>query len=246
MANTEVIRSFPEGVQARIESGPMPDENRIGPLVGSALKALRVQRGWTQDEVARHLREGGLRWTREQVSQVEGGRRDVGLDELILVSETFGVRLADMIQGADETPIRLGDTERPAAAVRAALRGEPPTDLGLYGPVDMPGMSPETHGPGPFWVKNLPRLSVVYTGGEVDAAKRLGVPVEDIREAEADLWDGRILDVVREKNLEDARRKAQVGRAARRGTLPEPKIEDITEQLLEQLRGWLRNRGDAR
>lgn len=209
---------------------------RIGEVVGQAVQKLRSERGWSQEETSRHLRDTGLPWSRAQVAAVELHRREeINLGEAVLVAEAFGVPLAALVEG--EGSVRLGNTERPASAIRAALAGASPTDLGLRGPYNLPGMSPELHGQGPFYVKDQERGSVIYAASEVEAARRLGVDVERIRQASRELWEGRIFDV------EQARRLT----AALPHSVPiDEAVRGSAEELRRELRDWIKSHNDGR
>ena len=59
------------------------------PLIGKRLKALRHERGLSQDDIARLL---GFR-NRQTISAIETGRRQIAPDELVLAVEKLGVPL---------------------------------------------------------------------------------------------------------------------------------------------------------
>lgn len=224
------------GMLCCMEDAPTPAQ-----LVGGTLKKLRASREWSQEIAARRLASNGLAWNRQQVADFETGRRqDVTLSELVLMAETFGVRISDLL-GEHDGPVHVGDTERPLSLVRGMLAGDPPLDLGLGGPVDIPGLSPELHGPGPYWVKAGDRVSYIYGSGEVYVARRLGLPIEVIHEAARGIWDGRIFDVERVRRLTE-RRNHHAAVMARKGALSageQPDPADITAELIEELQDRL-------
>lgn len=61
--------------------------------VGASIRARRVARGWTQDDLATTLRSRGLAWQRVTVAEAERGARMIHLDELVLLAEVFDVRV---------------------------------------------------------------------------------------------------------------------------------------------------------
>jgi hypothetical protein len=183
------------------------------------------------------LRDIGLPWSRSQLADLEIGRRqELNMGEVILLAETFGVPLRDLVP--DGGAVQLGSTERPAALVHAMLGGQPPLDLSLGGPVDIPGLSPDLFGPGPYWVRADQAGSQIFANGEVQVARRLGVPVEKVHAAAQQLWDGRIFDVHRDRVLQQRRRRHSLA-MARRGALgagPQPDPRDVDEELIGELR----------
>jgi transcriptional regulator with XRE-family HTH domain len=76
-------------------------------IVASGLRALREKRGWTQDELARRLRDIGLPWNRSVVAAVEFQTRRIGLGELIAVLGIFGISLRQLLDDAPPT-VALG------------------------------------------------------------------------------------------------------------------------------------------
>lgn len=98
---------------------------KLGWVVGRNLRDLRVERDWTQDDVARQLRFVGLPWTRSHVAAMEGERRDdVALAELLFLSVAFGVRPERWLEG--EGPIQLGrHLVAPLKQLREILSGTP-------------------------------------------------------------------------------------------------------------------------
>jgi transcriptional regulator with XRE-family HTH domain len=189
--------------------------------VGEAVKALREAKGWSQEALAQRLQDRGLSWTRSRVADLEIPQRrrpDLTLTELILLAETFGVRLADLLAGTGS--VQLGNTRRPLEAVRARLMGEPPRDEDLLGPQDIAGFDPEIQGEGPYWIRPMDKGGIFYTSTEVEAARRLGVDVDRIHELARKLWDGRIIDLERNRRL---RNRSQ-------------DRTELTSRLIEELR----------
>jgi len=64
--------------------------------LGKRIKALRLKRGWTQDEFADL---SGLH--RAQVGAFENGRMNITLASLHLVAQTLDVRIADLFRGVE-------------------------------------------------------------------------------------------------------------------------------------------------
>ena len=70
----------------------------IDEVVGRRILKLRTEEGWSQDEVARRMRENGFKdWTRSVVAAIENGGRRVGLGELVGLSIVFWEPLAALV-----------------------------------------------------------------------------------------------------------------------------------------------------
>jgi transcriptional regulator with XRE-family HTH domain len=63
-------------------------------MFGARVRALRAQRGWSQERLAH---EAGL--DRTYVGSVERGERNIALDNIWLLADTLGVEPADLMQG---------------------------------------------------------------------------------------------------------------------------------------------------
>jgi hypothetical protein len=60
--------------------------------LGRRIRSLRALRGWTQGDLAE---ASGLH--RSYVSSVERGERNVGVENLVLLADAFGVTLAELL-----------------------------------------------------------------------------------------------------------------------------------------------------
>lgn len=65
-------------------------------LVGLRVRALRKKRGWTQTYLSVHAGVG-----RNYISDVELGKKEIGLRNLQLLAQSLGVRTADLVRGLD-------------------------------------------------------------------------------------------------------------------------------------------------
>jgi transcriptional regulator with XRE-family HTH domain len=199
-------------------------DQSFGRLIGAVVQRVRSERRWSQEDLAGYLRAVGLPWIRQQVTDLERGRRqDLTLGEVLLLAEALGVRPADLLP--EHGAVRIGTTCRPLRVLRSMLAGEPPLDADLVGPVDLPGMSPDLAGEGPYWVRTPPggRSSQIYSAFERAVSRQLGVPIEDVRKAARILWKDRLLD-------HEFRRRLDAGGA------PHPDPEDVRRELIDELR----------
>lgn len=104
-------------------------------VVGERVRTLRQNGDVRQEQLAEHARAVGLPWARSSVTTLEAGRRDLPLEEVVLLpsllSQATGapVTLADLIPDAAELKLgRLtvtGQQLRDALAGVAALPGPP-------------------------------------------------------------------------------------------------------------------------
>jgi len=67
--------------------------------LGARIRALRLERGWTQDEFADL---SGLH--RTQVGAFETGRMNITIASLHLVAQSLGVRIVDLFAGVEDRP----------------------------------------------------------------------------------------------------------------------------------------------
>jgi transcriptional regulator with XRE-family HTH domain len=63
-------------------------------LVGQRIRDLRTARGWTQTYLSVHAGVG-----RNYISDIELGKKEIGLRNLHLMAESLGVTLEDLIRG---------------------------------------------------------------------------------------------------------------------------------------------------
>ena len=63
-------------------------------LVGRRIRKLRLARGWTQIYLAVHAGVG-----RNYISDVELGKKEIGLRNLYLLAQSFDVSLEELIRG---------------------------------------------------------------------------------------------------------------------------------------------------
>jgi transcriptional regulator with XRE-family HTH domain len=72
----------------------------IRELFGKSLRSLREEAGLTQEEVAHRA---DVHWT--YLSQVEGGKRNLGLENIIYLAKAIGVTPADFFAAFSKTYI---------------------------------------------------------------------------------------------------------------------------------------------
>lgn len=62
--------------------------------VGRRIRALRTERGWSQAMLADHAE-----LAREHLSELENGKKEIGLRALLRVAEALGMSLAQFFLG---------------------------------------------------------------------------------------------------------------------------------------------------
>lgn len=197
--------------------------------MGHNLRDLRVERDWTQDDVARQLRLVGLPWTRSHVAALEGERRDdVSLTEILFLSAAFGVRPERWLEGRGQ--VQLGQhLVVPLSQLREILGGTPkhsvPNESAVTGVLEWRLVDRLAD------VANLPGAAFqayrdVPSEAERNAAKTLGLEPVAVYQLACGLWDHG-LDEEREARLQEGGRP-MVKKAAYRG--------HITRQLIRELR----------
>jgi transcriptional regulator with XRE-family HTH domain len=63
-------------------------------LVGQRIRKLRLARGWTQTYLSVHAGVG-----RNYISDVELGKKEIGLRNLYLLAQSLGVKLERLVHG---------------------------------------------------------------------------------------------------------------------------------------------------
>ena len=67
-------------------------------LVGQRIRAMRSAKGWTQTYLSVHAGVG-----RNYISDVELGKKEIGLRNLQLLAFSLDVKTADLLKGLDKT-----------------------------------------------------------------------------------------------------------------------------------------------
>jgi transcriptional regulator with XRE-family HTH domain len=123
------------GLQNSQEPGMLTCVADIESLVRARLRALRQQRGWSLDELARraHLSASTL-------SRIETGKRSIGLDVLVALAQALAADVDQLLAGDDDTDVVIRPTptgmgsatvwplSRPGASTTAVKIRYEPTD----------------------------------------------------------------------------------------------------------------------
>jgi transcriptional regulator with XRE-family HTH domain len=103
---------------------PQPGTRFLADVLAANLRAYRLLRGLEQQDIAERMAKLSHPWKRQTVSEVERGRRNVTVDELLALAMTLPVPVWVLLdplgpEGTNETPIDAGDGQAlPAKLVR--------------------------------------------------------------------------------------------------------------------------------
>lgn len=99
---------------------PVP---RLDQVVGENVKRIRLEEGWTRDQVASQGWFVGLPWSHSTLTELEAGRRTISVAELVLLALTIDKGVNELLAG--EGHALLGDgSEVPLSEIRDVLAGE--------------------------------------------------------------------------------------------------------------------------
>ena len=73
-------------------NAPTPEQ-----LAGRHVRALRQERGWSQQDVAEKMRAYGYRWSQATVTRLETASRPIRVNELLDLAMLFDVRVWDFL-----------------------------------------------------------------------------------------------------------------------------------------------------
>ena len=76
-------------------------EVSFGEIIGSNIKALRDEAGWTQAQVAEAMTSLGFDWKRITMAQTEASSRRITFEELLGLAVVFAVPVVELLLPAD-------------------------------------------------------------------------------------------------------------------------------------------------
>jgi transcriptional regulator with XRE-family HTH domain len=115
---------------------PQPGTRFLADVLATNLRAYRLLRGLEQQDIAERMAKLGHPWKRQTVSEVERGRRNVTVDELLALAMTLPVPVWVLLdplgpEGTNDTPIDSGAGQAlPAKLVRDWLTASAVPRLG--------------------------------------------------------------------------------------------------------------------
>lgn len=183
---------------------------KMGAVVGETLRALRKEGGQTQQEAANMLARWGLLWTRAQVAGIEAGRREsFGLDELVILSNAFEVRLRDWFPGYGTVWLRPG-----VYLARIEIRA-------MFNRDYFPELRAN--------VERTPKSEA-----EQNAARVIGATIEEVQTSAVELWGASFTDEreMRLRLMNDQLSKATRKRiSGKRSAISRGLINELREHL---------------
>lgn len=224
-------------------SEAMATDGKSGPrtiwlLIGQNIERIRKERRLSQDDAAAIVRRGGLPWSRQVVSGLEAGTRELDVGEFVLLCAAFSVTPGEVLHGAEDEWVEVlprGDDTFVKWEVPGIGKYEiPTTSLGRTMPIgDIRALlagDRKAREINRKWAEYRQRKddTVAAVGlavsasreAEMHAAARLGIDPVDVVKRAHKLW-GRSLTEERDN------------RVARR-TDPE-----TSARSLQALRGWI-------
>jgi len=92
----------------------MPETETLGTEIARAIRELREERGWSQEQLGAEMASLGFRWSRMTVTEVEGRRqRSVSVEEMLGLAHVFDVGLRRLLRAN----LRFRTRERNAISV---------------------------------------------------------------------------------------------------------------------------------
>lgn len=88
--------------------------------IAQNMRAIRQERGWSQEQLAERAAAVGLPWNRSWVADLENGRRYVSVEEIILLPLALEVEVSDLL---GRGPVRVGSVEVSSRTILKLLGG---------------------------------------------------------------------------------------------------------------------------
>lgn len=101
-----------------------PAPMKLEHVIARAMAELRLERAWTQTDLARRMSSAGVNWTPNRVTQLETLRRPVSLFEVVALAWVFEVPVTRLLAGEQAIEAPDGVSIVPLANIRAALAGD--------------------------------------------------------------------------------------------------------------------------
>jgi transcriptional regulator with XRE-family HTH domain len=193
---------------------PMATATPLSTALAASIKAARKNAGWTQDHVARRMRELGASWDRTTVARVERGQRALQFDEAGLVAIALNVGIQALLptkgdvaltprltMSANKVGLLYASDDAPRLPATAVLRDGAAGDLvaGLADTADdvarLLGKEPPAH-------LLLDAAEAEDGDAERKAAKLLGITPFEVAALALDTW-GRSLTQERDHRLDE-------------------------------------------
>lgn len=225
----------------------------LSTVVGANVRRLRLQRGISQDELARRFRDAGLDMTRSAVAALERGGRNLTVADFLLVCVALLCAPNELLNGNGHVALsptssgRLEDVRRLLAGRNEELKwgaiDRPATRKAKSKPFDVKHLNEnmetwERLMPGATWDQAEAAEESAKGEAETRTARALRVPGWQVGAAAFGLW-GHSLTAEREQRVKDLLDPSTPTHSARtiRG--------HVTHQLVGEIRLRLEEVGDG-
>jgi transcriptional regulator with XRE-family HTH domain len=101
-----------------------PSEVSFTEIVAENLRNLRLEAGWTQQQLADSMAAIGLTWVRETVVEVERTGRKMQLEEVVGVAGLFGVPVLELLLPDEATVLALPEASIGRAQLTELMLGQ--------------------------------------------------------------------------------------------------------------------------
>jgi transcriptional regulator with XRE-family HTH domain len=81
-----------------------PQAERAELVLGQRVRAFREARGWTQEELARKMKDLGFTWYQSTAAKTENSARPIRVNEAAALADLFEVRIDDLVR-EDSNPL---------------------------------------------------------------------------------------------------------------------------------------------
>lgn len=207
------------------------EAEKLATVVGRQAKKIRVDAGWTLEDIARWARRRGLKWSTARVVEFENGKIPLTLGTLLIVCEALSgtktpidtrtVKLSDLIPESGVVQLNA-DFSTDAALVKGILAGQ---DVQLYGTAEVDELLEEqtkalsmVNAAMDLAPKNSNRLMlrIEHQHGlaEKRLAKSLGLSSVELVACEASLW-GQSMSAERAQRADEDATPQKLGRITR-------------------------------
>jgi transcriptional regulator with XRE-family HTH domain len=196
----------------------MREATKLEQAIRDRMRKLRIEHGWTQEDLAGRMQVWGFEWTHDTVKNLEVGTRRLSIEEFFGTVRLFGGE--GEFFGADAGALELS----PLWAV----------EVGGLGEIVAGNLTPqEVFGEAVLTASGITESQLA----EKKAAAALGISIPGLKKAARRAW-GKSLTKERERRLDQQEDSAVLSprtRQARRG--------HVTRELLKELRGQGVGRG---
>ena len=173
----------------------MPEISRestsLAAVVGENCRRIRVDAGVTQNALAKHACDAGLRWTASKVGQFERGQYNPALSTFLAVSYALSTATGGVVVPADlvrsDGYVVINDRLDPQSdLLEAILRGKSPWNVG-YDPADPlgPGLPPSQLGRTAELMRDPAYINAMVNFGSARLDDRLRYSEIPLKEYEA-------------------------------------------------------------